>query len=350
MRRLAIADRPPGRASAEAARSSRLSSRPAVLVSLLLAALVNSGCATGLAVKETIGDRAQLEIRLVDDRAPSPRIFWRENPTYAETLLTLHVAPPGCDRVRLFVNPSRRRARELGMDALTVAPLELEAEAQLRELIGRLPEDPCAAVLFAGAIEETGFRGLITLAGEHRETAALALAESIPPKPGFALLVPFAPVYDFVYAHTMYPFAAAMLAADRAGDPFPEPVAVDFEFPDGTSRRFEFDHARARDLLDVPHAPTGPMMLVSDWRLAAFWVRAALVESNMDFRLQGSVREGIDPPDVTMALTRVGDFEGNWVIDIGDEGVDANYPTELMRGMVRYRALRLRIPKDDAPP
>ncbi|MEE4300413.1 MAG: hypothetical protein V2J24_13305, partial [Pseudomonadales bacterium] len=64
-------------------------------------------CATRIAIREAIDNRAQLHLRMLDEHPPAPRIFRRENRTLPEPLLTLTgVAPPGRERIR-SIGPHR---------------------------------------------------------------------------------------------------------------------------------------------------------------------------------------------------------------------------------------------------
>ena len=265
---------------------------------VLVIVIYQLGCATASSVKKGTGEKAKLSFVLVDNSTPEPVIYWRESPRHAETLLTLSIDVPDCERVRLFVNPQGRRLNELSREPVTVRPMTLASEEDLGSMLNRLPADRCAALLFAGEITQPVFRGI---AVDHRgmdcQDYEQDICKDIEAEYGSFVFVPVAALVDIVeWQIGVYPVLAAgygvKKAADALEEPFTDTVQVTLSLGGGQEHVFVADYAKARTVLDnAPFELSGAVytsinVVPNEWEMFSFWVRAALVDAGVDFRLQ----------------------------------------------------------------
>ncbi len=303
----------------------------AVLVLVAAGFLTACGGWTRMAYEEAAGGKGRLDFVLIDDAMPSPRILWRESPIFASAVRTIEPDLPGCERVTFYANPTEDDMNAVGDEPTRVHPEVWENEAELIEQRRVLPNDPCAIGIFAGTIEASRTTGVFayTASGESH-TLFDAIPESVEGDTNWWLL---APVW-LAYEPASW-IDAGMRAAD-AQNRVTEPVTVVVEITDGERLEVTLDYDRAVELLkehiyvQPHHSPTN-----APWNQRRFWVWAALLELELDFR---EAAESFDDRHVT-TLVSVEGHVGSWRVRALDTGGGSDYlamPIEEDRAFLVY--------------
>lgn len=284
--------------------------------------LVESGCVTSRAIRNYEGDAAILRFRLVSNEMPAPRIYWRESPPHAETLLTIRPPASGCDTVSIYVNPTAESPNLLGDKTMSVAPADPGGAGQWRFI----PDTPCTVLLLAGESDESGFAGLSfsTPAGEfdrrHIDLARDRIKSGDDKIPAY--LWPVAVLMVPVYAAVGVTTAETLGLVPRKEREFGHAVTVSFDFPDGSRKETQMREDEAIEILKGRFYHDGAVFPADSYNsnTARFWIRAALLKLELDFREEQAAQwnEEHDAEYSTLALVSVGGIDGDWLIDPRD--------------------------------
>ena len=103
-----------------------------LLICLLLASIIFSGCLTTHFAHEGMGKKAKIKFEVLNPEIPNPMIHWLEYPIPNETALTLNPPLPGCDKLRFFVNPTKSSIHELSdkLEKVELKKLRTEKDEQ----------------------------------------------------------------------------------------------------------------------------------------------------------------------------------------------------------------------------
>ena len=235
----------------------------------------------------------------------------------------------------------------------------LNTETEITALHQWLPDEPCTAVLFAGEIKSSEFRGIaVDDASMRCRTYAQDICADIEGDPASYFFLPFAVLMDGVETMIgVYPLMAAGYSYKKSQEwskkPFTDTVQVNILLADGRELSFAADYTKAKNILEgasfeLTGAAYAPMDLVPpEWETLSFWVRAAIVDAGIDFRLQqlNATPRGLD--DITevpwpeLHVTSLDGHTGTWTF----EGV-ANRDLNQAIGGVRTIRVRLLHPPE----
>lgn len=317
-------------------------------------ALLNSGCVTSRAIKNYEGDDAVLEFRLASNTMPAPRVYWSESPPHAETMLTLRLPAADCESVSIYVNPTADSSNLLDEKTLSVAPAR--PGGSTTDYWQYIPADPCTILLLAGNFDDGDFSGVqyATVTSDfERLTIDLAkdrIKNEDDDLPAYLwpLAVVMVPVYATVAVVTVESFGLI----PRKDRDFEHPVTVSFDFPDGSREETIMSEEEAIELLDGPFYQDGALFPADRFNsnFARFWVRAALLKLELDFReeqiAQWNDENGTEYS--TLALVNVDGLDGDWLVDPRNGSEPA---TSLYTRIENPRFIRCRLngsPKERA--
>jgi hypothetical protein len=279
----------------------------ASIAAILALCAAQTGCLTNALVDEAAGADTRLEFAIVDDSPDNARIFWRESPYTASSLLRVNADLPECERLS-----------PIGTDPVTVDPSRLDdREAEMAQW-QYLPDGPCSVLISAGYIVNDLFLGLSFSTREDGvfQQFEVGLSEDRESSPTTWFLLPWAwMIYEPVYAVTIYPLLLVSLSIPVELQE--EVVTVSFDMPDGNRLETTLQAEEALNLLAGQYYRETKLHRKAPWLQVRFWVRAALAKLSLDYREEVSTHEQTYWED-TNQLVYVDGHWGPWRFDPRD--------------------------------